>query len=92
MISIVDKCLENLQVEYIDLMLIHAPGLQQSNSGSVYLGAWVIAQIAAIKDLDEARIEIWEALQFCQKEGKIKHIGVSNFTRYHIEQLIKNPR
>ena len=34
---------------------------------------------AAIKDMSEARIVMWEALQFCQKEGKVKHIGVSNY-------------
>ena len=35
---------------------------------------------------------MWEALQLCQKEGKIKHLGVSNFARKHIEGLLKDPR
>ena len=40
----------------------------------------------------ETRIQMWEALQDLKKEGKIRDIGVSNFNRFHIEQLIKNPR
>ena len=47
---------------------------------------------AAIKDMSEARIVMWEGLQFCQKQGKVKHIGVSNYNRDHIEQMLKNPR
>ena len=35
---------------------------------------------------------MWEAFQLCHKEGKIKHIGVSNFARKHIEALVKDPR
>ena len=64
--------MENLQVDYIDLVLIHVPGLQPNNAGSVYLSSEVVSKIAAITDLAEARIELREALQFCQKEGKIK--------------------
>ena len=40
----------------------------------------------------EVRMVMWEALQLCHKEGKIKHIGVSNFARKHIEGLVKDPR
>ena len=35
---------------------------------------------------------MWEALQGCQREGKIRHLGVSNFARKHIEGLVKDPR
>ena len=44
------------------------------------------------EDLKEARIAMWEALQDLKNQGKIKDIGVSNFTRFHLEQLIANPR
>ena len=83
-------------MDYIDLVLIHAPGLPSNfiarNPAINLYSPEVVSKIAEIKDLAEARIELWEALQFCQNEGKIRHIGVSNFTRYHVEQLIKNPR
>ena len=44
------------------------------------------------EDLKEARIAMWEGLQDLKNQGKIKDIGVSNFTRFHLEQLIANPR
>ena len=40
----------------------------------------------------EARISMWEALQDLKKQGRIRDIGISNFNRFHIEQLITNPR
>ena len=42
--------------------------------------------------LQEARIAMWEALQDLKSAGKIRDIGVSNFNRFHLEQLIENPR
>ena len=35
---------------------------------------------------------MWEALQLCQREGKVRHIGVSNFARKHIEGMLWDPR
>ncbi len=35
---------------------------------------------------------MWEALQDLKSKGKIRDIGVSNFNRSHLENLIKNPR
>ena len=37
-------------------------------------------------------MRMWEALQLCQGEGKIRHLGVSNFARKHIEGMVKDPR
>ena len=78
-------------MDYIDLLLIHAPGFPP---GYVFktLGTEMAEKQAAIKDMAEARIVMWEALQFCQKQGKVKHIGLSNYSRNHIEQMIDNPR
>ena len=38
----------------------------------------------------EGRSEQWRALIELQKQGKLKHIGVSNFSQTHIEELINN--
>ena len=92
MVDIVDKSLMNLQLDYIDLVLIHFPGLppnfkpKRANSN-----AFSNIPIDP-KEIAEVRMTMWEALQLCQKSGKVKHIGVSNFNRHHIEQLVKNPR
>ena len=83
-LNMVDDSLKNLQLDYIDLMMIHFPGNSDPNKDKEYKND---------PDINaESRIEMWDALQTCQQKGKIKHIGVSNFTRIHIERLLKNPR
>lgn len=36
----------------------------------------------------EGRLEQWSALVDLQQQGKVKHIGVSNFNQTHIEEII----
>ena len=77
------------------MVLIHMPGIPEKHD-------FVADQdmdrekpketFASPEILQESRMQMWEALQELKKEGKIKDIGVSNFSRFHIEQLIKNPR
>lgn len=63
------KTLERLNTDYLDLYLIHAPKPWGDTSG---------------KDYMPLNIESWKAMEDLYKEGKIKSIGVSNFS---IEQL-----
>ena len=86
-----DESLINMELEYIDLVMIHFPGLPKNFNAEVKPERFCNIPREASK-MAEARIEMWEALQVCRKDGKVKHIGVSNFTRNHIEQLLKNPR
>merc|ERR1712241_1035312 len=83
-VDMVNDSLKKLQLEYVDLMMIHYPGVTSFDKTKE-------SSNDPIKNA-EGRIEMWEALQFCQKEAKIRHIGVSNFTRHHLETLIRNPR
>ncbi len=54
--------LERLELEYIDLYLIHWPTRPE-------------------------RVEAWRALNTLKQDGLVRHIGVSNFTPEHIEEL-----
>ncbi len=56
--------LARMQLDYVDLYLIHAP-IQKKQ-----------------------RLEQWKALMELQKQGKVRAIGVSNFTQEHIEDII----
>lgn len=38
---------------------------------------------------EEKARESWRAMEELYREGKIKSIGVSNFTMYHIEKLLE---
>jgi len=55
--------LAKLQLDYVDLFLIHAP------SGG------------------EMRVQQWEALLELREMGKVRAIGVSNFSEAHIEEI-----
>jgi len=60
-----DESLKRLKLDYIDLYLIHWPGV----SGEGYVDAW-------------------RALVRLKEEGRVKSIGVSNFTVAHLQRLI----
>ena len=63
-ISGMKESLKNLQLSYLDLVLIHEP----------YASS----------------IEMYKALEDLQAKGLIKHIGVSNFNRKQIDNLLNN--
>lgn len=67
-----DKTITKLGVEYLDLYLIHAP--------------WPWNEIG--KDCTQGNIDSWKAFEKLYKEGKIRAIGVSNFSPSDIQALI----
>ena len=67
-----NESLENLGVEYIDLYLIHAP--------------WPWSNIGM--DCTEGNIEAWKAMIDIYKSGKVRSIGVSNFSVYDIKAIV----
>lgn len=69
-----EKSLSDLDMDYVDLYLIHAPW-PWSDMGSNH---------------DEGNIEAWKALETIYKSGKAKAIGVSNFSIHDIENLLEN--
>ncbi|KRL01663.1 aldo/keto reductase [Liquorilactobacillus capillatus] len=69
--SAIEKSLKDLQVDYLDLFLIHWP-----NPKSTRTAQW-----------KEHLQDTWRALEDAYNEGKLKAIGVSNFRRRHFEVL-----
>lgn len=66
--------MKKLCVDYLDMVLIHWPGVEgvdQKSSKNLLL-----------------RNESWLDLQELVREGKIRSIGVSNYTRDHLEELL----
>lgn len=59
------KSIKDLQIEYLDLLLIHWPNHDNN-----------------------INLQTWRVFEELYKEGLIRAIGVSNFTRYQLEQLL----
>ncbi|BCR36354.1 aldo/keto reductase [Mariniplasma anaerobium] len=68
------KTLEELEFDYLDLFLIHAP--------------WPWNEMG--KDCREGNVEAFKAMIELYKAGKIKAIGVSNFSPADIDNIIEH--
>ena len=72
----IESSLKALDIEYIDLMIIHAPK------------PW--AEYDKEDRYFEGNRETWRALEDAYKAGKIRAIGVSNFQVEDIENILSN--
>ena len=90
------RCLAELGVGYVDLMLLHWPGSggglspnedrrEVDNEGKT---------TAAVVDIDPVkrakRIAAWKVLEEFYEVGWARAIGVSNFTEIHLEHLMED--
>ena len=73
----IDKSLIDLDLNYIDLMLIHSPQpwAEVNQSDNRY---------------KEGNLEAWRALEDGIRAGKIRAIGVSNFLQEDLDNIIAN--
>lgn len=77
-----NKTLQDLQLDYLDLYLIHWP---------VSLKSHVMFPEKGEDFLDYSQVplsETWAAMESLKAEGKLKHIGVSNFNQGKIKELL----
>ncbi|KAI9341346.1 NADP-dependent oxidoreductase domain-containing protein [Obelidium mucronatum] len=66
------QSLQKLQLDYLDLVLIHWPGTSKRD----------------VKNPNtENRRTAWKALEKLQSEKKVRFIGVSNYTPLHLQEL-----
>ncbi|KAI0420764.1 aldehyde reductase 1 [Xylaria grammica] len=86
--SALDETLKNLGTDYLDLYLIHWP--VSFEKGSRFKDLWPInPETGAVHVIDVPDAETWKAMEALVKKGKVRSIGVSNFTRERIEDLLK---
>lgn len=72
----IDETLEKTGLDYLDMMIIHAPQ------------PW--AEFRGEKRYFEENKEVWRALEDAYKAGKLRAIGVSNFLTDDLENLLED--
>ena len=70
-LQVVAGSLKALGVDYVDLVLIHWPGVSSRPT----------------EDPTKSRQDTWRALEHLHKTGKAKSIGVSNFMPNHLAEI-----
>lgn len=73
----IDKTLTDMQLDYLDMMIIHSP--QPWNKVNQCEDRYY-----------EGNLEAWRALEDAYRGGKLRAIGVSNFIQCDIDNLIEN--
>lgn len=68
-----ETTMKNLDLDYLDLYLVHAP--------------WPWNEIGA--NYDEGNVEVWRAMEKIYQSGRVKAIGVSNFNVHDLENVLK---
>ena len=66
-----DASLERLGTDYLDLYLIHWPANRKQFGDKA----------------EKLNADSWKALERLYREGRVRHIGLSNFEQHHIEEL-----
>jgi L-glyceraldehyde reductase len=82
-----DQTLKQLGIDYLDLYLIHWPVAFPPGNGLVPNHPTKKGEVHL--DLDTSLVDTWKAMIALSNTGKVKHIGVSNFTIEQIEGIVK---
>ncbi|KAL3286147.1 hypothetical protein HHI36_000659 [Cryptolaemus montrouzieri] len=83
------KSLKDLQVDYVDLYLIHTPFAFQDIEGDLHPKN---PDGTAAVDNSTDHVAIWKEMEKQVDAGLTKSIGVSNFNKTQLERIIKNAR
>ncbi|XP_066137248.1 aldo-keto reductase family 1 member C15-like [Saccopteryx bilineata] len=81
-----ERSLKKLQLDYVDLFIIHVPIAMKPGEGLFPKDASgnFILETVDLRDT-------WEALEKCKDAGLTKSIGVSNFNRKLLEMILNKP-
>ncbi len=75
-VTSIDKSLQKIGLDYIDMMIIHSPQPWKEFHGD--------------NRYFEGNCEIWRALEETYKAGKLRAIGISNFEKADIDNILES--
>ncbi|KAI6247638.1 D-galacturonate reductase [Erysiphe necator] len=81
-----DKSLKSLGLDYLDLYLVHWP-LPMNPNGNHDL-APKLSDGSYDLQKDWTHIQTWKSMEKLVKSGKVKAIGVSNYSKLYLEELL----
>ncbi|KAL1857508.1 hypothetical protein VTK73DRAFT_8051 [Phialemonium thermophilum] len=80
-----DQSLADLQTDYLDLYLIHWPvSFRKANETERFP---INEETFLVDVIDVPLEETWKAMEALVRKGKVKSIGVSNFSVAHLEKI-----
>jgi len=92
----IDRILSELDLDYIDLLLVHFPGVMYDEEAGRDIGGvldvgegYVMADLEASLKL---RIETWRVLEAALEKRQTRFIGVSNYEVSHLKELLRYAR
>lgn len=87
LLEAIPRYLQELQLDYIDLILMHSPNHNISPVGG--LGKKESECKTRKLSPSQCRIETWMALSQAKQLGLVNHVGVSNFNIRQMQELIE---
>lgn len=84
----VDQSLKDLQTDYLDLYLVHFP-VAFFKPADRKMRFPLDPKDDGVHVIDVPIEETWKAMEALVKKGKVRSIGVSNFTKERIEDMLK---
>tara|TARA_S200000501_G_scaffold141907_1_gene134009 strand:+ start:3803 stop:4978 length:1176 start_codon:yes stop_codon:yes gene_type:complete len=85
-IPALEQTLKDLQIDYLDMYIVHWPWPNFHEPGS----AGDVSNAHAVPYIHEDFMSIWEKMTELKKSGKVKNIGTSNQTPKTIELLLRD--
>ncbi|OWB58151.1 hypothetical protein B5S28_g4149 [[Candida] boidinii] len=85
-----DKSLKDLQLDYVDLLLVHYPVClyrENEETGKPFIPEYPNGLTRKAKGFDH--VDMWKQMEEIYKKGKAKAIGVSNYSEVFIEELLE---
>lgn len=79
-----DASLKDLGMDYVDLYLMHWPSAFKSGDNM-----FPKSKDGKVETSSVSYVDTWKAMEKLIKTGKTKAIGISNFSRAEVEQILK---